>query len=134
LDDDREGDDMNLLLYTWNPDAIKGEGAYEYYQSLQTNTDLSVNTAFYIKNLVASDFRLFRLDMVTYNSSYNLFSFIRLDFIMHPTGLIEPELVIYTMNVDCYADTDSMARAVFEVIFILLVLLYTAIEIFNIKG
>ena len=81
-------------MFKYNPDEIWGEGGY-FGLNPTDSFDNYVNAIVFFNGehrLINSDSSFVRVDFVTYNGHYNLFSYCYADFHIDPSGYVEPEL------------------------------------------
>ena len=84
-----------LGIFKFDESAIWGKGGYSSLLGT-SNTEEYINALFFYdhqKNrLIDSYTSSVRVDFVTYNGHYNLFSYCYADFVINPSGVVEPEL------------------------------------------
>eukprot|EP00359_Climacostomum_virens_P003536 CAMPEP_0204911568 /NCGR_PEP_ID=MMETSP1397-20131031/9877_1 /ASSEMBLY_ACC=CAM_ASM_000891 /TAXON_ID=49980 /ORGANISM="Climacostomum Climacostomum virens, Strain Stock W-24" /LENGTH=1318 /DNA_ID=CAMNT_0052082157 /DNA_START=2525 /DNA_END=6481 /DNA_ORIENTATION=- len=73
------------------------------------------------------------LDFATYNGHIGMLSYVRILMKISASGAVEKTIMTTSMNVEPYNTSADVIRAVLEAIFVLLSLLYAAIEVYKIK-
>jgi hypothetical protein len=73
------------------------------------------------------------IDFSTYNGHIGMLSYVNILVKISAAGSVEKSLTTTSMNVEPYSSGSDIIRAVLEVIFVLLSLLYAAMEVYKIK-
>jgi hypothetical protein len=73
------------------------------------------------------------IDLSTYNGHNGMLSYIRILVQVAASGSVTKNLVVTSLNIEPYSKGSDVFRVVLELIFILMSLLYAAIEVYKIK-
>lgn len=73
------------------------------------------------------------IDFSTYNGHIGMLSYIRITIKISASGSVEKDLTTTSMNVEPYDSLTDIVRAVLELVFVFMSILYAAIEIYKIK-
>ena len=81
-------------MFKFSEAAIWSEGGYNSAMDTTSKyTFINAVNFFDGRNtLITADTSFVRVDFVTYNGHYNLFSYCYADFLINPSGVVEPEL------------------------------------------
>lgn len=84
-------------------------------------------------NWVDRQTHILYIDFATYNGHIGMLSYVRILMQISAGGTVDKSIVTTSMNVEPYNSSADIIRAVLEAIFVLLSLLYAAIEVYKIK-
>jgi hypothetical protein len=73
------------------------------------------------------------IDFVTYNGNADLFTYVAAHFSVTPTGYVENELEMETVDFEPYKNAGDWVRGFFEMIFLICSIFYVAIMVREIK-
>lgn len=73
------------------------------------------------------------IDFVLYNGHMDMLSYVSFEFLFDESGLVTPALKFRSMGYEFYRDGIDIFRAVLEAVYVILLILYTAIQLYQIK-
>jgi len=123
------------LLFSFDPNSgAYGEGGFTQIIYLDSIKQATRDMEFLIQNQwIDRQTSPLYADFTAYNGHYNMMTYVSAQFTITKSGYVKKELLVVPMRLEVYLTLGDFLRMAGEIIYLILTILYTAIELYQIK-
>ena len=123
------------LLFKFDPNSgAYGEGGFTQIIYLESIEQATRDLEFIIQNeWIDRQTNPLYADLTAYNGHFNMMTYISAQFTITKSGYVKKQLLVVPMRLEVYLTAGDFLRLAGEIIYLILTILYTAIELYQIK-
>lgn len=123
------------LLFSFDPNSgAYGEGGFTQIIYLDSIEQATRDLEFLIQNKwIDRQTSPLYADFTAYNGHYNMMTYVSAQFTLTKAGYVMKQLLVVPMRLEVYLTLGDFLRLAGEIIYLILTVLYTAIELYQIK-